>query len=139
MVEPTLSPHNRTFAGNIELLRKSKEDCQAEAKLRQAPVHVESSFDRDIDEPEIDPFDSETEEALANLDERVSDETLIAAYDSIAKAWAREMLVAGRRIPALTHTAARNRGTRLQNLLPLNFLTILGIGPLGSVSSRHPR
>jgi len=27
-VEPTLSPHNRNFAGNIELLRKSKEDSR---------------------------------------------------------------------------------------------------------------
>jgi hypothetical protein len=34
-VEPTLPPYIRTFAKNIELLRKSKEDCQADALLQQ--------------------------------------------------------------------------------------------------------
>ena len=33
IVEPRLTPHNSNFAKNIELLRKSKEDCQIDAAL----------------------------------------------------------------------------------------------------------
>lgn len=35
VVEPTLAAHIRDFARNIKLLRKSKEDCRADAKLRE--------------------------------------------------------------------------------------------------------
>jgi hypothetical protein len=36
IVEPKLSPHNRDFANNTEMLRKSKEDCQIdEVALRR--------------------------------------------------------------------------------------------------------
>jgi hypothetical protein len=34
-VEPTLVPYLRMFAANIELLRKSREDSYADAKLRK--------------------------------------------------------------------------------------------------------
>lgn len=36
IIEPTLSFHNRSFARNIELLRKSKEDSQIDAMLRRS-------------------------------------------------------------------------------------------------------
>jgi hypothetical protein len=34
LLKPNLDPHNQQFAANIELLRKSKEDCQVDARLR---------------------------------------------------------------------------------------------------------
>lgn len=42
-IKPTLAPHNQEFAANIELLRKSKEDCQADAKLRKS-LHRDDDF-----------------------------------------------------------------------------------------------
>jgi len=55
VVEPTLAAHNRDFARNIELPRKSKEDCPADAKLReQSNQAVDDSFDRDVDELDLD-------------------------------------------------------------------------------------
>ena len=49
IVEPTLSPHNRNFASNIELLQKSKEDSQIDAALRRAMNGSKDSFARDVD------------------------------------------------------------------------------------------
>ncbi|KAJ6125964.1 hypothetical protein N7471_010457 [Penicillium samsonianum] len=69
IVELTLTPHIRGFAANIELLRQSREDSLAGAKLHEAPVRVDSSFDRDIDELRIDNFDSDADDCLADLDE----------------------------------------------------------------------
>ena len=39
-VEPTLLPHIWGFARNIELLRKSKEDCKLDAVLREAAAQM---------------------------------------------------------------------------------------------------
>ncbi|KAJ5111789.1 hypothetical protein NUU61_001419 [Penicillium alfredii] len=128
IVEPTLTSYKRNFAGNIELLRKSKEDGEADAKLRQPPVRVDSLFDRDSNELDIRNLDSEADESLENLAETVSAETLIAAYQSITKCWDREVLATERRIPSLAHTTPRNRGGLLQNLLPLNIFDIPGYG-----------
>lgn len=74
----TLPPHNQEFARNIDLLRKSKEDCQADAKLRQAAhktssdsfehglssLHQENFYSDDEDNPEhflpqIETFNAE--------------------------------------------------------------------------------
>lgn len=116
MVEPTLAPHNQDFASNIELLRKSKEDCTADVKLRESANRAaHDSFDRDVDE--LEPVDfyfdaAEDTESFRLQDESFNAETLIAAYHSISKAWQRETLVTGRRIPPLV------RGTiRTQSLL----------------------
>ncbi|KAF4210355.1 hypothetical protein CNMCM5878_004518 [Aspergillus fumigatiaffinis] len=122
IVEPTLVSHLRTFAANIELLRKSREDSYADAKLRQAPIPVDGLFDRNVDELEIDNVDSDSDDFFMNLDESVSIETLIAAYHSIANRWDREMLVAARRIPSLVHAIPQNRGPPLLHLLPLNLI-----------------
>ncbi|KAJ6126099.1 hypothetical protein N7471_010592 [Penicillium samsonianum] len=119
IVELTLTPHIRGFAANIELLRQSREDSLADAKLHEAPVRVDSSFDRDIDELRIDNFDSDADDSLADLDE-----SLIAAYHTIAKSWDRETLLAGRRIPSLIHATTINRGPPLHNLLPLSEFEI---------------
>lgn len=121
VIEPTLTPHVRRFAPNIELLRKSREDSLADAKLQEAPVRVNGLIDRDINELEIDNFASDSDDSFANLDESVNVETLIAAYHSIAKCWDHETLLAGRRIPSLIHAPTHNQGQPLQNLLPLNL------------------
>lgn len=115
-------PYLRTFAANIDLLRKSREDSYADAKLRNASIPVDSLFDRDVDELEVDNLDSDSDESLMDLDESVSVETLIAAYHSIAKCWDRETLVAVRCVPSLAPTITQNRGLPLQNLLPLNLI-----------------
>lgn len=73
------------FAANIKLLRKSREDSYADVMLRKTLILADSLFDRDVDKLEIDNLDSDSNEALMNLDESVSIETLIAAYHSIAK------------------------------------------------------
>jgi hypothetical protein len=92
-VEPTLAFHNRAFARNIELLRKSKEDCQADAKMWRSVNGAADSF-HDADEHELASFDSdseETEEFFHLQDENFNAETLIAAYHSISKAWYRDI------------------------------------------------
>jgi len=52
IVDPTLSQHNRNFAQNIQLLRKSKEDVQIDAALRASMTNSEDSVDYDIDDME---------------------------------------------------------------------------------------
>ncbi|OKP09501.1 hypothetical protein PENSUB_5150 [Penicillium subrubescens] len=56
-VEPTLSPHNQDFARNIDLLRKFKEDCQADAKLRESATASAAYEPYDHDIEEIQPTD----------------------------------------------------------------------------------
>lgn len=123
-VEPTLTFHNRGFARNIELLRKSKEDCQADAKMWKSANGTADSFHHDAEDFEPANFgsdDEETEEFFHLQDENFNAETLIAAYYSISKAWHRETLVMGRRIPPLLHTIDRTRSLSLQNLQPLDI------------------
>jgi hypothetical protein len=124
-VEPTLAFHNRAFARNIELLRKSKEDCQADAKMWRSVNGAADSF-HDADEYELASFDSdseETEEFFHLQDENFNAETLIAAYHSISKAWYRETLVTGRWIPPLLRAMDRTQTLSLQNLQPLNIFS----------------
>jgi hypothetical protein len=65
-IEPTLAPHIRDFARNIELLRKSKEDCQLDMILREASNQIiDNSFDRDIDELDVRDFDLEDEDGMS--------------------------------------------------------------------------
>lgn len=87
IVEPTLLPYNRTFARNIELLRKSREDSQVDTALRNRMEIPEDAFDHDLED--IDPADlsSDNEDFENYIDEGYSTETLIAAYYSIAKSW----------------------------------------------------
>lgn len=122
-VEPTLAFHNRAFARNIELLRKSKEDCQADAKMWKSANGAADSFhDAEEYEPACSGSDSEeTEELLHLQDQDFNAGTLIAAYHSISKAWYRETLVAGRRIPPLLRAIDRTRSLSLQNLQPLDI------------------
>ncbi|KAF5017178.1 hypothetical protein F66182_10922 [Fusarium sp. NRRL 66182] len=104
IVEPTLSPHNREFAANIELLRKSEEDCQADAKLRTSACLDDDFFDRHIVDLEPGSFDSETDEHDEDFQiqsENFTAETLTAAYHNVRQSWTRELTITAHRIPAL--------------------------------------
>jgi hypothetical protein len=102
IVEPTLSPHNRNFASNIELLRKSKEDSQIDAALRRAMNGSRNSFTHDLNSELPANLDmSDGEEALDTLLEDFTTETLIAGYYSVARSWYKESLIAEQRIPTL--------------------------------------
>ena len=113
IMEPTLAPHNREFAANIELLRKSKEDCQADARLRaSANQDNDDFFDRHLANLDQGSFDSETDELDEDFQvqsENFTSETLIAAYHTIRQVWNRELTITAHRIPALRQvTVGRN-------------------------------
>jgi hypothetical protein len=120
VVEPTLSLHNRNFASNLELLRKSKEDSRIDAALRRAMNGSQNSFDRDLDGEVPGDLELDDEDSLNTLQEDFSTETLIAAYHSVAMSWCNESLLAGQRIPTLLSGATQTRVLRL-NWFLFNF------------------
>src|SRR5579871_4958877 len=67
IVEPTLSPHNRNFAENMELLRKSREDGRVDAALHATEPDPQESLEYDIDNMESTNFDSDTEDELSSI------------------------------------------------------------------------
>jgi hypothetical protein len=105
LIKPTLSPHNQEFAANIELLRKSKEDCQVDAMLRQSEHRHAEVFDRHVDHLDQTDLGSDNEQngdsIIAPEDERFTAETLIAAYYTVTKIWSRDCFVAAKRTPIL--------------------------------------
>lgn len=108
-VEPTLSPHNRNFASNIELLRKSKEDSRIDTVLRGSMNRPDDSFYCDVDDVVPGDMDLDAEEPLDTVNENFSTETLIAAYHSITMSWRKESLIAGQRIATLSSRASQVR------------------------------
>jgi hypothetical protein len=124
IVEPTLSPHNRNFASNIELLRKSKEDSRIDAALRRTMNTFEDAFDHDVDDEGAADLEFDVEEPLDTLNEDFGTETLIAAYHSVAMSWRKESLISGQRIPTLLAGTTQARGLQLQNLLALDIFRL---------------
>ncbi|KAH9203041.1 hypothetical protein DL95DRAFT_399711, partial [Leptodontidium sp. 2 PMI_412] len=124
IVERTLSPHNRNFASNIELLRKSKEDYRIDAALRRAMNTFEDTFDHNLDDEIAANLDYDVEEPLDTLNENFSTETLIAAYYSIAMSWRKESLVAGQRILTLLAGTTQPLALQSENLLPLDIFRL---------------
>ncbi|KAJ5091039.1 hypothetical protein N7532_009723 [Penicillium argentinense] len=115
IIEPTLAPHNREFAANIELLRKSKEDCQADARLRASAHQEDDFFDRytaDLEQRSFNSESDEDDEDSQGQGESFTAETLIAAYHTVRQAWSRELTITAHRIPALV------RGTTLGRNMP---------------------
>ncbi|KAI1829024.1 hypothetical protein DTO027I6_10052 [Penicillium roqueforti] len=84
-VEPMLAPHIQNFAKNVGLLRKSKEDCRADAELWKRSGRASDSFDRDMDD--LDPTDlaTDNDEPFQNADEAFNANTLLAAFHSLYK------------------------------------------------------
>ncbi|KAJ5098843.1 hypothetical protein N7532_005844 [Penicillium argentinense] len=135
IAQPTLAPHNREFAANIELLRKSKEDCQADAKLR-AWTHLDDDFfDRQIVDLDQGSFDSDSDEHDDDFQaqsENFTAETLIAAYHTIRQVWSRESTITAHRIPALARGTTPGRNIQHFNPRPITIPTssandILGV------------
>ncbi|KFZ23650.1 hypothetical protein V502_01866 [Pseudogymnoascus sp. VKM F-4520 (FW-2644)] len=124
IIEPMLPPHNRTFARNIELLRKSKEDSQVDAALRsrEAPHDV---FDSELEG--IDPADlgSEDEDVQDYIEEGHSTETLVSAYYSIAKSWCIQSSITAQRISTLSVSwPSQAPILRPANLIPLDIFQL---------------
>ena len=120
-VEPTLPAHLRDFARNVELLRKSREDCQLDAKLRSTLNQVADDFDRDVDELDQTGFESD-DEGDPSLTDHIADvnvETLIAAYHSIRNTWQQETLISAQRIPSLIRGSTLTQKNQLSNLRPV--------------------
>lgn len=114
VVEPTLAPHNREFAANIDLLRKSKEDCHTDAKLRRSAYKDDDFFDRhvaDLDQGSCGSDNDDQNEISHSQNENFTAETLITAYHSIKQAWDRESFITARKIPALLRETTQGRNT----------------------------
>ncbi|KAF7586547.1 hypothetical protein BBP40_008687 [Aspergillus hancockii] len=120
-VEPTLPPQIRTFANNIELLQKSKEDCQADALLRKQSAYHASAADKHLDNLENPPLDSNNDLFKPNIDETYNTETLLTAFSSIRRAWDRELYVAQRRITALPLDTVQSLFLDSESLRPLEI------------------
>ena len=124
IVEPTLSPHNRYFARNMELLRKSKEDGMVDAALRKETAVFQNDLDSDIDDVEVGNFDVDTEEPQSFLQEEVTTETLISAYHSIATSWRKELLAASKHIPSLSSRTNAIQHLQSRSLVPLDIFQV---------------
>lgn len=136
-VEPTFPFHNRGFARNVGLLRKSKEDCQADARLWRSENGAGDPLHHDVDGFEPTNFSSdgdEGDEYFQLQGENFTVEMLIAAYHSTRKAWHRETVITGRRIPPLLR-AMTHRRFPLQILLPLGILHIPSFVPSSTLQS----
>jgi hypothetical protein len=124
IVEPTLSAHNRNFAQNMELLRKSREDGRIDAALRNKMAGSIDDFDYDID-TSIDPpdLDSDAEDIPHSLQQEFTSDAFISAYHSIATSWGKERITASKRIPSLS-PAKKIRSLQSRSLLPLDVFQI---------------
>jgi hypothetical protein len=123
IVEPALPPHNRVFASNVELLRKSKEECQIDAELRRN-TNSQDSFDREVDDVDFAILDADPEHSSCSLHEELSTESLIAAYHSIALSWHKESLIAAQRIPHILSGTGRARVLQPECLRPLDIFRL---------------
>ncbi|KAI2734368.1 hypothetical protein DTO013F2_10324 [Penicillium roqueforti] len=118
-VKPTLAPHIQEFAANIELLRKSKEDCQVDARLRQTnhPAEVSDRHIDHIDSADLDPEDAQDDGSfITPEDERFTAETLIAAYHTVSKTWGRDCFIAAKRAPVLAAVCRAHASAQINPL-----------------------
>jgi hypothetical protein len=122
-VEPTLPAHIRTFAQNIELLRKSKSDCQADATLRSRSTQHACPVGQELANPPYPASDSENEapHLSQNTDRSLSKETLLAAFFAISRRWIEEAQDAQRRITTLAPFSSLPLSLQLHNLRPLHI------------------
>jgi hypothetical protein len=88
-LELILPEYIRTYAKNVNLLWKSRDDCQADAVLRnQLAVHT-ASEDPEWEQPSYAGSDPENDPSNASLntDESWNIETLLAAFLAISRRW----------------------------------------------------
>ncbi|KAJ5556021.1 hypothetical protein N7513_003663 [Penicillium frequentans] len=122
-VEPTLPAHIRTFAANIELLRKSKSDCQADIILRSRSSQNTSPVDQELTGPPEPTSDSENEPTTLSqsVGDSFSKETLLAAFFAIGRGWSNEANDVQRRIPTLIPTILPSLSFRFDNFGPIQI------------------
>jgi hypothetical protein len=122
-IEPTLPAYIRTFAQNIELLRKSKSDCQADAVFRKRAAQHTSPIDHDLSNPPYPASDSDDETPYLpqESNDTPSKETLLAAFFSITRRWADEAHDAQRDITTLALTSFTPLSLQPQNLRPVHI------------------
>ena len=120
LLQPELAPHIHEFAANIELLRKSKEDCQVDAWLRQSTHRDAELFDRHVDHLDQTDPGSDNEESndsfIAPEDEGLTAESLIADYYTVIKTWSRDCFIAAKRTPILADV---HRAPNLPQINPI--------------------
>jgi PIF1-like helicase len=116
IIEPTLPPHVRDFARNIELLRKSNEDCRIDAALREK-ANAQDFFDQEVDDVDIANLDSDDDESSP---EELTPESLIAAYHSIANSWHKELTIAAKSLPNISSAISPAPVLQLQSFIPLD-------------------
>jgi len=120
IVESTLSPHNRNFAKNFDLLRKSKEDAKVDAALRASLDSFAYDVDVDIERAE---FDSDIDDLVVLGQQPASQpspETLILAYHSITSSWHKEDLAIGKHTSFLLSELRPACSLQLRSLFPLD-------------------
>jgi hypothetical protein len=120
IIEPSLSPHNRNFAQNFDLLRKSKEDAKLDAALRASLDSFDHDID-DIDPANIEDIDADADDPLRPLDDEFSTETLIAGYSFISTSLHKEVLAVGERIPSLLLRSSQVQRLQLESFVPLDI------------------
>src|SRR5436190_15678137 len=120
MVEPTLQPHIRDFAQNLELLRKSRADAMVDAAQRESL----GSFDRDIDNFDPGDIDSDNENPPIPLSHEFSNESLISAYHTISTSWHKESLATSKHIPSLLPKSSHVQHLQSRSLIPLDIFRL---------------
>ncbi|KAJ6125807.1 hypothetical protein N7471_010300 [Penicillium samsonianum] len=119
-VKPTLAPHIQEFAANIELLRKSKEDCQIDARLRHSMNNPAELFDRHVDHmdsADLERIDTQDNDCFVTPeDERFTAETLIAAYNTVSTTWGRDCFMAAKRTAILATFCRAHNSARINPL-----------------------
>ncbi|KAJ5654961.1 hypothetical protein N7490_001964 [Penicillium lividum] len=119
-VKPTLVPYIQEFATNIELLRKSKDDCQIDARLRHSLNDRAELYDRHVDNIDLaghEQIDApDCDDFTAPEDERLTAETLIAAYNTVTKTWGQDCFIAAKRAPVLATFCRAHNLTQINPL-----------------------
>lgn len=105
-VKPTFTSYIQAFAENIELLRKSNDDCQADVTLRNISRQDASPLGQELSNLPYSLSDSERKSMPhSQHDELICKETLSAAFLAISRSWLKDAYDAQQRIPNLYSTA----------------------------------
>ncbi|KAJ5664585.1 hypothetical protein N7507_005316 [Penicillium longicatenatum] len=96
-------------------------DCQVGARLRHSLTDRAELYDRHMDNiglPDHEQIDApDYDDFMALEDERLTAETLIAAYNTVTKTWGQDCFIAAKRAPILA-TFCRAHNLTLMNPLP---------------------
>lgn len=128
VIEPTLPPHNQAFARNVQLLRKSQEDCQADAALWKRSA---SNTHPDVHDPASLDSLSDDDGFYDHTDENYTAETLITAFYSIHKSWNQDITDNKQHPSTLLCESGYSRRLHLQNIHQLEIHDSIAVGTSG--------